>query len=307
MPLPALLPTIAIEAAPRPTNAAIARRSRRPSSGSSASSVRAVVGPDAGDAAQQILVHAPDRDSAESQCRSPPSTSLHPPFEPPDVIAQVARNRAPSPAPVRADCRSAPSMSSNCRRRATRAAEPLGRGIGDRARRRLHARAKEGQQLRIDRIRLRRPAERLRKRADLAGIHHDDRQRRGGTLRHQRRFIAARRLHDDHRRPVRHVAASRAPRARSASSRSSTSRRWGITAMCSVALLTSIPIATGSMLCAPGRRGSRPYACPGSWPHQLSGMIDDGYGRAPRLICGLETWSFTGYSSSPSFYQIRKT
>ena len=71
----------------------MARRSSVPNSGSSASSVRARGGADAGHAAQQVVVRSPDR-TALNRGVDVPVGVRHPFFEPPDVVAQVAGDGA---------------------------------------------------------------------------------------------------------------------------------------------------------------------------------------------------------------------
>ena len=229
---------------------------------------------------QQVLLDAPDRTLLNGAADLVVDVA-HAPLEPANMIAQIARN-----GPVGGACssrrRSAPSISSNCRRRATKAASAwvsasaIGRAGG-------WTRApKSASTVGIDRVGLRRAAQRLGKRAHLARI--DDRHRQPGR--------GARRPPRSSYPPVASStitsgrcarSRSRGRRAPSASWRSSTSRRWDAPRSPGRFAHIDPDALTRLHDLAPGHRGSRPYARTGSRPGQLFGINDDGYGRAPRL------------------------
>ena len=189
-------------------------------------------------------------------------------------------------------------MSSNCRRRATRAAKPLRLRVGDRARHRLHTRPKERQQFAsIASVFAVRPSA-CANALTCRGFTTDDRQAAAAHCATSARFIAARRLHHDDLSAACAQAASQAPQA-----------RFGIVSLvhvsplcsppsCSVALLTSIPIADLFHLCAPFRLASLPYAFRARGPINCPGSSTTATESA-QAICGLEIRSFSGYSSEP--------
>ena len=234
-------------------------------------------------------MHAPHRTLLDPVPISS-SMSLDPSFEPANVMAQIAGMRprggrlaraaaAPRPTCRAIDVAGLPTPPGPACR------HPEGTRRGRTARQTARA-------PRIDRVGLGRPPDRLRKRAHLPRIDDRDRQCGGGTLRHRDRLhnrpsLRRRSPTGDGHQP-RHQRPDRARRRPTGPGVA----RLGTTAMVRVALLTSIPMLRS--ICTPGRRGSRPYACPGSWPYQLSGMNDDVCERAPLLTFGVGTWRSCG-------------
>lgn len=149
--------------------------------------------------------------------------------------------------------------------------------------------------MRVDGVGFRRAAQRLRTRADLSRIDDGHRQLRRRTRGDQRHLIAAGRFDDHDRRLHREEAANQIiDRARGGPARPGLAtgmhgdhefRVADVHADRDVLL----------HLAAPRHRVSRPYACSGSWPSQLSGIYDDTIEKAPMLAYGLRTGRSAGY------------
>jgi hypothetical protein len=103
--------------------------------------------------AQQVLVHAPDRAGLD---RSPDVVvdGTHAPFQPPNVIAQVPGDPAGGRCLLEAPSFHADHLDQLAATRYERR-QGLRLGVGERARRRLHARAEVGEHIRVDVVRLR--------------------------------------------------------------------------------------------------------------------------------------------------------
>lgn len=232
------------------------------------------------DAAQQILLDSPHGTGLNGR----PDLVVHvvhAPFEPANVIPQIARDAASGRGLLEAAALHADHLDQLPPPRDQRR-ERLRRGIGERPRRRLHPRPERGEDVRIDGVGLGGAAERLREGPHLPWIDDRDRQAHRGARGDQGTLIPAGRFDDDDRRRYALQAGDeRLDRRRCGVARPSLAGRGDGNDKRGFAHIDADADCIHGL--APPCRTSRPYASTGSWPGQLSGIVDTQRGRAPTL------------------------